>query len=325
MPDFLFSPRLRYAEDMTIPSRPRGRPKQNESGLPEVAELRQFRSKLAVEGLSKHSIAGYLSDLNKLAIWADTRALLDLVHVDLVKYIEQLQNEKSHPRSRARFLSAARRFYRFHLAQNRIIADPTLNLDSPKLGRALPKDLSEADVEALLAAPEIDTPIGLRDRAMLELLYACGLRVSELVGLRIDQPNLRGGFVQVMGKGSKERLVPMNDTAMDWLVRYVDEARPVLMIGSPTEALFPSREGDFMTRQAFWYRIKYLAKAARIEKPLSPHTLRHAFATHLLNHGADLRVVQMLLGHSDLSTTQIYTHIASQRLQELHSKHHPRG
>jgi integrase/recombinase XerD len=160
---------------------------------------------------------------------------------------------------------------------------------------------------------------------MLELLYACGLRVSELVGLRIDQPNLRGGFVRVTGKGSKERLVPMNQEAMDWLVRYVEEARPILVAGSPTEALFPSREGEFMTRQTFWYRIKALAKAAGIEKPLSPHTLRHAFATHLLNHGADLRVVQMLLGHSDLSTTQIYTHIASHRLQELHAQHHPRG
>lgn len=185
--------------------------------------------------------------------------------------------------------------------------------------------MSEAEVEALLAIPETATPIGLRDRAMLELLYACGLRVSELVGLRMDQPNVRGGFVRVRGKGSKERLVPMNDTAMDWLRRYVEEARPALMAGSMTEALFPSREGDFMTRQAFWYRIKHLAKAAGIVKPLSPHTLRHAFATHLLNHGADLRVVQLLLGHSDLSTTQIYTHIANQRLQELHARHHPRG
>lgn len=306
-------------------SRPRGRPKQNESALPEVAELRQFRSKLVVDGLSRHSIAAYLSDLHQLALWADTRALLDMSHDDLAHYIAQLKQEGSHSRSRARCLSALRRFYRFHLAQHRIAADPTLNLESPQLGRSLPKDLSEDDVEALLAAPETDTAIGLRDRAMLELLYACGLRVSELVGLRIDQPNLRGGFVRVTGKGSKERLVPMNDTAMDCLVRYVDAARPALLAGSPTEALFPSREGDFMTRQAFWYRIKHLAKAAGIMGAVSPHTLRHAFATHLLNHGADLRVVQMLLGHSDLSTTQIYTHIANQRLQELHAKHHPRG
>lgn len=309
----------------TFVKRPRGRPKAAENALPEPAELRQFRSKLVVEGLSKHSVAGYLTDMHKLARWAEPRALLDLGHDDLVRYIVQLQLEDSHPRSRARFLSAVRRFYRFHLAQHRIAADPSLNLDAPKLGRPLPKDLSEADVEALLAAPDIETPLGLRDRAMLELLYACGLRVSELVGLRIDQPNMRGGFLRVTGKGAKERLVPMNGTAMDWLMRYVDEARPVLVAGAATEALFPSREGDFMTRQTFWHRIKQLGRAAGIAKPLSPHTLRHAFATHLLNHGADLRVVQMLLGHSDLSTTQIYTHIANQRLRDLHAEHHPRG
>lgn len=305
--------------------RPRGRPRATDSVLPEPAELRQFRSKLVVEGLSRHSIAGYLSDLQKLARWAEPHSLLTLVHEDLARYIAHLQVESSHPRSRARLLSALRRFYRFHLAQNHIVADPTLNLESPKLGRPLPKDLSEADVEALLAAPDPETALGLRDRAMLELLYACGLRVSELVGLRIDQPNLRGGFLRVTGKGSKERLVPMNDTAIDWLVRYVDEARPQLLAGSGSDALFPSREGGFMTRQTFWYRIKHLGRAAGISRPLSPHTLRHAFATHLLNHGADLRVVQMLLGHSDLSTTQIYTHIANQRLQDLHARHHPRG
>ncbi|MDP2228841.1 MAG: site-specific tyrosine recombinase XerD [Moraxellaceae bacterium] len=304
--------------------RPRGRPRQEENALPETAELRQLRSKLVVEGLSRHSIAAYLSDLHKLADWAGA-PLLSLDQNDLARYLREQEQEGSHARSRARLMSALRRFYRFHLAQQRITADPTLHLDAPKTGRPLPKDLSEADVERLLAVPLVETPLGLRDRAMLELLYACGLRVSELVGLRIDQPNLRGGFVRVTGKGSKERLVPMNQEAMDWLVRYVDEARPALVAGSPTEALFPSREGEFMSRQAFWYRLKMLAKAAGIEKPLSPHILRHAFATHLLNHGADLRVVQMLLGHSDLSTTQIYTHIASHRLQELHARHHPRG
>lgn len=278
-----------------------------------------------VEGMSRHSISAYLADLHKLAGWVSPRPLLELGHEDLVLYIHELQQEGSHPRSRARFLSAIRRFYRFHLSQHRLATDPTLNLETPKAGRPLPKDLSEAEVEQLLAAPLIDTPLGLRDRAMLELLYACGLRVSELVGLRIDQPNLRGGFLRVTGKGSKERLVPMNQEAMDWLVRYVEQSRPVLIAGSPTDALFPSREGEFMTRQTFWYRIKALAQAAGISRPLSPHTLRHAFATHLLNHGADLRVVQMLLGHSDLSTTQIYTHIASHRLQELHARHHPRG
>lgn len=306
-------------------SRPRGRPRKEENTLPEPPELRQFRSKLVVEGMSRHSISAYLSDLHKLAEWASPRPLLGLDHEDLIRFIRELQEEGSHPRSRARFLSAVRRFYRFHLSQHRLTLDPTLNLDTPKIGRPLPKDLSEAEVEMLLAAPLTETPLGLRDRAMLELLYACGLRVSELVGLRIDQPNLRGGFVRVTGKGSKERLVPMNQEAMDWLVRYVEQARPALVAGSPTDALFPSREGEFMTRQTFWYRIKALAQAAGINKPLSPHTLRHAFATHLLNHGADLRVVQMLLGHSDLSTTQIYTHIANQRLQELHALHHPRG
>lgn len=309
----------------TLVKRPRGRPKAVENALPEVVELRQFRSKLVVEGLSPHSIAGYLSDLHKLAAWAEPRPLLSLEHADLARYVETLAREGSHARSRSRFLSAVRRFYRFHLAQHRLATDPTLNLETPKTGRPLPKDISEAEVEVLLAAPLTDTPLGLRDRAMLELLYACGLRVSELVGLRIDQPNLRGGFLRVTGKGSKERLVPMNGTAMDWLQRYVDEARPQLVAGQASEVLFPSREGEFMTRQTFWHRIKILARAAGIERHLSPHTLRHAFATHLLNHGADLRVVQMLLGHSDLSTTQIYTHIASQRLQDLHAKHHPRG
>ncbi len=309
----------------TLVKRPRGRPKADVSLLPESPELRQFRSKLAVEGLSRHSVAAYLSDMQRLARWAAPGTLLALEHADLVRYIEALAEEGLHPRSRARFLSAVRRFYRFHLSQNRLAGDPTLNLDAPKLGRPLPKDLSEAEVEALLAAPLVETPLGLRDRAMLELLYACGLRVSELVGLRVDQPNFRGGFLRVTGKGAKERLVPMNETAMDWLERYAAEARPQLVAGSASEALFPSREGEFMSRQAFWYRIKQLGRAAGIERPLSPHTLRHAFATHLLNHGADLRVVQMLLGHSDLSTTQIYTHIASQRLQDLHARHHPRG
>lgn len=304
---------------------PRGRPPADDSAPAEPAELRQFRSKLTVEGLSRHSVAGYLSDLQRLARWASPRPLLALDQADLARYLETLAAEGLHPRSRARFLSALRRFYRFHLAQQRLGADPTLNLESPKLGRPLPKDLSEAEVEALLAAPLVETPLGLRDRAMLELLYACGLRVSELVGLRVDQPNLRGGFLRVTGKGAKERLVPMNDTAMDWLARYVEAARPQLLAGSGSEALFPSREGEFMTRQAFWYRIKLLGQAAGITRALSPHTLRHAFATHLLNHGADLRVVQMLLGHSDLSTTQIYTHVANARLQELHARHHPRG
>jgi integrase/recombinase XerD len=228
-------------------------------------------------------------------------------------------------RSTARFLSGVRGFYRYCLREGLIAEDPTLQVELPQLGKPLPKSLSEADVEALLAAPETEDPLGLRDRAMLEVLYACGLRVSELVGLTLEQLNLRQGVVRVFGKGSKERLVPLGEEAIVWLERYLRNARDDLLGGRPSDVLFPSLRGEQMTRQTFWHRIKHHAKVAGIGKSLSPHTLRHAFATHLLNHGADLRVVQMLLGHSDLSTTQIYTHIARARLQELHAQHHPRG
>jgi integrase/recombinase XerD len=211
------------------------------------------------------------------------------------------------------------------LEEGLIVENPTLQIDLPQIGRSLPDTLSEADVEALLAAPDIEELLGLRDRCMLEVLYACGLRVTELISLTLDQLNMRQGVVRVMGKGSKERLVPLGETALDWLVLYIKEGRGQLLNASATDVLFPSQRGQQMTRQTFWYRIKIHAKAAGITKPLSPHTLRHAFATHLLNHGADLRVVQMLLGHSDLSTTQIYTHVARARLQAIHSEHHPRG
>jgi integrase/recombinase XerD len=288
-------------------------------------ELTWFRNKLAAEGLGGQTVSAYLSDLDQLALWAEGRQLAALTSTDLDAYLQTTAQLAKNPRSVARLISALRHFYRALLAQGRIHTDPTLKLDSPRIGRALPKDLSEPDVEALLAAPDIDTPLGLRDRAMLELLYACGLRVSELVGLAVDQPNLRGGYLRVFGKGSKERLVPMGEVATEWLERYIREARPALVQGTGSEALFPSRRGEGMTRQTFWHRIKHHARVAGIDKPLSPHTLRHAFATHLLNHGADLRVVQMLLGHSDLSTTQIYTHVARARLQALHAEHHPRG
>jgi integrase/recombinase XerD len=218
-----------------------------------------------------------------------------------------------------------RGFYRFLLREGLITQDPTLQVELPQLGRPLPKSLSEADVEALLAAPEVTEPLGLRDRAMLEVLYACGLRVTELISLTLEQVNLRQGVLRVFGKGSKERLVPLGEEAMHWIERYVREGRGFLLAGKPSDVLFPSLRGEQMTRQTFWHRIKHHARVAGITKSLSPHTLRHAFATHLLNHGADLRVVQMLLGHSDLSTTQIYTHVARARLQELHAKHHPRG
>ena len=228
-------------------------------------------------------------------------------------------------RSSARFLSCIRGFYRFLLREKNIAHDPTLDIQSPKLGRSLPKFLTENEVEKLLASPDLSDPIGLRDRAMLELLYACGLRVSELTGLTVGSLNLRQGVVRVTGKGNKERLIPMGQEAMLWIERYSTEARLSLLDNQPAEILFPSNRAQPMTRQTFWHRIKLYAKKADIRTPLSPHTLRHAFATHLLNHGADLRVVQLLLGHSDLSTTQIYTHVAQARMQALHAQHHPRG
>ncbi|BAU76306.1 site-specific tyrosine recombinase XerD [Metapseudomonas furukawaii] len=279
------------------------------------------------KGLSEHTRSAYRSDLAHFNGWLGERGLaLDRAGRDLIlDHLAWRLEQGYKARSTARFLSGLRGFYRFLLAENLIVEDPTLQVDLPQLGRPLPKSLSEADVEALLQAPELDDPIGLRDRAMLEVLYACGLRVTELVSLTLEQVNLRQGVIKVFGKGSKERLVPMGEEAIAWIERHVREARPFLLDGKPSDVLFPSLRGEQMTRQTFWHRIKHHAKVAGIGKSLSPHTLRHAFATHLLNHGADLRVVQMLLGHSDLSTTQIYTHIARARLQELHARHHPRG
>jgi integrase/recombinase XerD len=279
------------------------------------------------KGLSPHTRAAYRSDLGHFHAWLQERGG-ELQHAGREIILDHLawrlqQGYKA--RSTARLLSGLRGFYRHLLRDGLIAEDPTLQVELPQLGRPLPKSLSEADVEALLAAPELDDPIGLRDRAMLEVLYACGLRVSELVSLTLEQVNLRQGVLRVFGKGSKERLVPLGEEAIVWVERYTREARPFLLDGKPSDVLFPSLRGEQMTRQTFWYRIKHQARVAGIAKPLSPHTLRHAFATHLLNHGADLRVVQMLLGHSDLSTTQIYTHIARARLQELHAQHHPRG
>ncbi|WP_342246433.1 site-specific tyrosine recombinase XerD [Pseudomonas sp. OTU5201] len=279
------------------------------------------------KGLSEHTRSAYRSDLAHFNGWLDERGLaLDKAGRDLIlDHLAWRLEQGYKARSTARFLSGLRGFYRFLLRENLILEDPTLQIDLPQLGRPLPKSLSEADVEALLEAPELDDPIGLRDRAMLEVLYACGLRVTELVSLTLEQVNLRQGVLKVFGKGSKERLVPLGEEAIAWLERYQREARPFLLDGKPCDVLFPSLRGEQMTRQTFWHRIKHQAQVAGISKSLSPHTLRHAFATHLLNHGADLRVVQMLLGHSDLSTTQIYTHIAQARLQELHARHHPRG
>ena len=279
------------------------------------------------KGLSPHTRAAYRSDLGHFHGWLRERGgvLEQAGREAILDHLGWRLQQGYKARSTARLLSGLRGFYRYLLREGLIGEDPTLQVELPQLGRPLPKSLSEADVEALLAAPELDDPIGLRDRAMLEVLYACGLRVTELVSLSLEQVNLRQGVLRVFGKGSKERLVPLGEEAIAWVERYLREARPLLLGGRPSDVLFPSLRGEQMTRQTFWHRIKHQARVAGIAKPLSPHTLRHAFATHLLNHGADLRVVQMLLGHSDLSTTQIYTHIARARLQELHAKHHPRG
>ncbi|MFA0996192.1 MULTISPECIES: site-specific tyrosine recombinase XerD [Pseudomonas syringae group] len=288
----------------------------------------QFLDALWLEkGLSDNTRDSYRSDLALFNGWLQERNV-DLPSAGREVILEHLAwrvDNAYKPRSTARFLSGVRGFYRYLLREKLIAVDPTLQIDMPQLGKPLPKSLSEADVEALLAAPDLSEPIGERDRAMLEVLYACGLRVTELISLTLEQVNLRQGVLRVMGKGSKERLVPMGEEAIVWVERYMRGARDELLGGKPSDVLFPSTRGDQMTRQTFWHRIKHQATVAGIGKSLSPHTLRHAFATHLLNHGADLRVVQMLLGHSDLSTTQIYTHVARARLQEMHAKHHPRG
>ena len=290
--------------------------------------LREFIDSLWLErGLSPHTRNAYLTDLRGFALWLASRgsSLRQAGREAILDHLGWRLQQGYQARSTARLLSALRTFYRYLLRERLIDEDPTLQVELPQLGKPLPKSLSEAEVEALLAAPDIAEPLGLRDRAMLEVLYACGLRVSELVALSLEQINLRQGVLRVLGKGSKERLVPLGEEALIWLQRYQAEARGLLLAGRPSSVLFPSQRGEQMTRQTFWHRIKLHARHAGILKPLSPHTLRHAFATHLLNHGADLRVVQLLLGHSDLSTTQIYTHVAKARLQALHAAHHPRG
>lgn len=279
------------------------------------------------KGLSDNTQESYRRDLAQFAVWLNQQGQ-QLISADVAliqDYLDERLQQKLSSRTSARFLSCVRGFYRYLLRENRISENPVALVDNPKLSRPLPKSLSETDVEALLAAPDLTDPIGLRDRTMLEVLYACGLRVTELVELTMPQINLRQNVVRVMGKGSKERLIPMGEEAAAWLVRYLREARPVLLNNMPDEVVFPSNRAQPMTRQTFWYRIKHWATVAGIKKELSPHTLRHAFATHLLNHGADLRVVQLLLGHSDLSTTQIYTHVAKLRMKQQHAQHHPRG
>lgn len=279
------------------------------------------------KGLSQNTLSAYRRDLQQFDRWLDSvgRALLAVERTDIERYLAFCLEQKRTARSSARLLSCLRGFYQWQLREARITVDPTLDVSAPKLPRSLPKSLTESDVEALLNAPDVEQPIELRDRAMLELLYASGLRVTELVSLRMGQISLNQGVVRIVGKGSKERLVPTGEEALHWLQRYFREARPQLLGESGSDVVFPSRRGTQMTRQTFWHRIRHYAQRAGIEKHLSPHTLRHAFATHLINHGADLRVVQLLLGHSDLSTTQIYTHVARERLKDLHAEHHPRG
>jgi integrase/recombinase XerD len=282
------------------------------------------------DGLARNTLESYRRDLKLLAAWLSKsrrRSLLEAREEDLHAFFASRHLATQHRASSdARMLSSLKRFYQYCVREKEVKADPTVRLDSPKRVPRFPKTLSEADVEALLGAPDVKLPLGLRDRAMLEVLYASGLRVSELVGMKTFEANLDAGVVRVMGKGSKERLVPLGEEAVDWVKRYLADARPRLAKKKGgDESLFVSERGTGMTRQAFWHIIKRHGAKAIPGKPLSPHVLRHAFATHLVNHGADLRVVQMLLGHADISTTQIYTHVARERLKKLHAIHHPRG
>ena len=280
------------------------------------------------DGLARNTLESYRRDLRQFGAWlkrSGDKALPAADQADIQAYLGHRYARKGRASSAARLLSSLKRFYRYLVRGGKIPADPTLKIDAPALPRGLPKSLTEADVESLLRAPDIETHLGLRDRAMIELLYASGLRVSELVTLKTVQVSRDMGVVRVMGKGSKERLVPLGEESLAWLARYLSTARPALLAGKACDDLFVTARGAAMTRQAFWYAIRRCAARAALAKSISPHTLRHAFATHLLNHGADLRVVQLLLGHSDISTTQIYTHVARERLKQLHQKHHPRG
>ncbi len=291
----------------------------------DLAAIEAFLDAIWMErGLSANTLAAYRADLSGFAAWlaAQGKTLICAGPEDLSAYMAT----RKHVRSMARLLSCLRRFYQHLVREGRLDADPSARIDAPKLGRPLPKSLTETEVEALLDAPAVEDVLGLRDRAMLELLYASGLRVSELVSAGVAQVNLNQGVVRITGKGGKERLVPIGEESLSWLERYLREGRPELLKGKLCAALFVTQRGAAMTRQAFWYLVKRYAQQAGIAAArISPHTLRHSFATHLLNHGADLRVLQMLLGHSDLSTTQIYTHVAKERLKSLHARHHPRG
>lgn len=279
-------------------------------------------------GLSDNTLNAYRADLQGLARWLAITTDNTLLAVDrhqLLVYLSSRVEQGARPRTTARLISSMKRFYQYCVREKKLNSDPSDRIESPKLGRSLPHALTETEVEALLLSPDIKQSAGIRDRAMLELMYATGVRVSELVNLKLTEVNLRQGVLRTQGKGSKERLVPLGEEAAVWLVRYLEQVRPQWLKGLATDALFITLRKKAMTRQAFWHLIKRYAKQAGINKHISPHTIRHCFATHLLNHGADLRAVQMLLGHSDLSTTQIYTHVAKERLKNLHAEHHPRG
>lgn len=297
--------------------------------LVDLQQIDAFIDVLWLEfGLSQNTLDAYRRDLEGFGLWLNDHCDVSLVAVSrqqIMQYLSFRLGGGYKASSTARMLSCIRRFYRYLLREGVVSKDPTLKIENPKQLKLLPDTLTEEDVEALIDAPDLSDPIEFRDRAMLEVLYACGLRVSELVALTPGQVNLRQGVLRVSGKGGKERLVPLGEQALDWIERYFSGPRVELLEGQPCEVLFPSLRRQQMTRQTFWHRIKKYAVVAGINKHLSPHTLRHAFATHLLNHGADLRVVQLLLGHSNLSTTQIYTHVARQRLQDMHRHHHPRG
>jgi integrase/recombinase XerD len=279
------------------------------------------------DGLSKNTLNSYRFDLIIFDSWLGEQKKITMMDVSELEIQEFLAFKfpSSKSRSISRLLATLRRFFRYQLREKKIHKDPTLKIQTPKIPKSLPKSLSEEEVESLLDAPNLDSSSGLRDRSMLELLYACGLRVTELVDIQLTEVILSDGVIRVTGKGSKTRLVPMGEEAVDWIKKYIAEARDDILRKKTSKFLFVTNRGGAMTRQAFWYVIKKYAVIANINKPMSPHILRHAFATHLINHGADLRVVQMLLGHTDISTTQIYTHVARERLKKIHQEHHPRG
>ncbi len=296
---------------------------------PEDPVLDEFCDSLWLEdGLARNTLDGYRRDLSRFGLWLarqHDKRLLDADHGDLLSYLANRVAARAKATTTSRQLSSFKRFYQFALRQGKVGSDPSINIDAPKLPRGLPKSLTEEDVEKLLAAPNVEDALGLRDRTMLETLYASGLRVSELVTLKVSQVSQDMGVVRVIGKGSKERLVPLGEEALAWIRRYCKDSRPQILGQRAADSLFVTHRGSAMTRQAFWHLLKRHASHAGLKPEISPHTLRHAFATHLLNHGADLRVVQLLLGHADISTTQIYTHVARERLKQLHAKHHPRG